>query len=652
MSIHPPENPGAIPVDDNASCGGCAAQSSGKKTTRLCLLGAESAGKTCFIAGLGILGEPQRQSDFHVLGRNEDSQKYLNELVNALHARIWPPGTTQTRFVELDVRYKDSILQLSLLDYRGEEFRRAFCDLDKSRLEQLWAHLEGVRFLLLVLDPDLDLQRGGDDSHQEDRRRRERLNALLQALFQVCHAQIEAGKRTRPPEVAVLLCKRDRHPELGGEISARTFLKTRAPQLYRRLLDWSPRLGVYSVSAVGAVASDARIPGGGNTLPARELCPTGYQEVFDWILWRKGAGARTLGYGLAGAAMAIMMLIAVAWWAQLAWNQSRLHDNAQASALAAVDGAVWLPTHGYKARLDALVGAEFHRLEQRLNGEPGLLEMKEIIAAASCLSRCRNSQFQLQATEFLRQAQQLRRGALLILVRSLYDQRNAGFPEAASAFLVEFPQGQDADGVRDMQKNRRVQERQRQRAMVRAVRPEELHFLARKADAIAVYVAEFAAEDPSVSEMRRAEKLARRLAGTATYMIRLRACGIFADPQRHGIRILRKDNEVRFISGGTSTSNNWGPEEASFLFPWEPGDAIAVELWNYRWYWKNQVAAYAFAEGPLSLGIFCGKHKLEYGDGWNSADFSDGPYIKFEIEGLVEDDFRILNNWVWPGDQW
>lgn len=615
--------------------------------TRICLLGSESAGKTCFIAGLGILAEPPRKSDFQVSGRDTVSQTYLNELVAVFHLGRWPKGTTETRMMELDVLYRGSLLQLSLLDYRGEEFRRAFHNQDETRLNPLWAHLEGADVVLIMLDPDVDIEQGESLDEEEEQRRHQRLNAILQSVIQLCHAQIQAGKRTAAPEIAVLLSKRDKHPDLNNGISPREFFKERAPHFLDKLDDWSQCVGVFAVSAVGTLEPT---PDNAAPLPPKDLNPKGYDELFKWIVWRKGAPKRKKLVKTASLIVGTLTIITVVWWAQIVSKQNKLQDNARASVLAEVDGSVWFPTEGYKNRLDDLVDAELRRLRNRLDASPGLLELKEIAAAATDLTRCKNSKHHEQARALLPDVQRVRRQTMFAAVKSASDGAEPGFDDAAAAFHREFPQGKDADEVLEMQQKHRTSEQDNERKLVREIRAGEFRFLAKKADAIAIYILKHGKDDLSAEEMRRAEKLARRLAAPSTYTVRLLAFGVFSKKRDHKIEVLQKGTVLKSYNPEKATSSNWGREDASFQVTWEPGDLIEVKLWSLEW--SNKVAASEFDSGPLSLGILCGSRTLLPGDGWSSSDFSQGPFIKFELDGFTDDDWRVLRDWVLPGNKW
>ena len=55
---------------------------------RISLMGSEGSGKTCFFAGLAWLGSAARRSEFGLVGRNEASQAFVNELRETLAPQL------------------------------------------------------------------------------------------------------------------------------------------------------------------------------------------------------------------------------------------------------------------------------------------------------------------------------------------------------------------------------------------------------------------------------------------------------------------------------------------------------------------------------------------------------------------------------------
>src|SRR6188768_1322428 len=124
---------------------------------RICLLGSQGAGKTCLLAGLAILGEPDRASPFQVTGSNPESQSYLNELARCLRSQEWPPPTNWTRQLRLDIRFRGRLMLLHVVDYLGEHFQTAMTELDYEKVQELREHMIRADSLLILVDPLTDL---------------------------------------------------------------------------------------------------------------------------------------------------------------------------------------------------------------------------------------------------------------------------------------------------------------------------------------------------------------------------------------------------------------------------------------------------------------------------------------------------------------
>lgn len=625
------------------------------KNTRACLLGSEAAGKTCFIGGLGLLAAPDRKSDFDVRGQNKDSQAYLNDLVDSLQRQTWPASTTQLRELRFDVRFQALMFDITLLDFQGEEFRRAFHERDRERLEVLWKHLDDVDVLLLMLDPDVDLEESPDATHPELQRRRERLDAILQAVIDRCVERVKSGGRTAAPNLAVLLSKCDRKPELRDEKSAERFLSERAPQLYERLKTWAPQLRVFPVSAVGGI--EQHIENGEATeqariVPPKNPQPFGYERIFTWISDCKLAPERRRRNVRLGMALLLIALPFIAWFAQVRWRMHQLRPGLPPTEIAAIDRDVLWPAAGYQRHLDGIVEPALAALRKRLDDAPGMNEQLEIIAAAEALAECRHSKHQEEASRLHADASRLRRQTMFNQAKEAFDHRQADFEVAAETFLRTYPQGEDAIQVRDLQRTHAQDARAREREVVRKIPADESRFLAKKADAIATYLVRYEKEDPNAVEMRRAEKLARRLSTGATYTVRLRSCGIFATPRDHSVKIFHKGVALRepFDSNGDTSSSRWEGDDARFQIHWEPGDELKTELWDHDL--RDELAATESEKSPLSLHLLSGRRSLAFGPGWNSTYFREGPYVEFELEGFADDDWRVLGDWIYPGEKW
>src|SRR5438552_2831878 len=87
---------------------------------RVSVLGSPAAGKTCFLAGLGVLREADRDTPVQVIAAGATVDR-LNELAADLRGRRWPPATTITELHELTVVVGGQALRCLIVDYPGED---------------------------------------------------------------------------------------------------------------------------------------------------------------------------------------------------------------------------------------------------------------------------------------------------------------------------------------------------------------------------------------------------------------------------------------------------------------------------------------------------------------------------------------------------
>src|SRR5271157_5039567 len=95
----------------------------GRRVTRVCLLGSEGSGKTCFLAGLAVLGEPNRHTRVTVKPTDSVTVDYLDELSRTLRCQQWPPPTSMTTILNMTIGLRGKLIDVLIVDYPGEDFR-------------------------------------------------------------------------------------------------------------------------------------------------------------------------------------------------------------------------------------------------------------------------------------------------------------------------------------------------------------------------------------------------------------------------------------------------------------------------------------------------------------------------------------------------
>ena len=304
----------------------------GAPAVSVCLLGAEAAGKTCFLAGLGILGQSgPGPADIDVAAADTASAQRLRELTTTFRHGRWPNPSNLTEILHLKIalngRFGRRRVDLISVDYPGEDFRKAIGTLDRAANQELADRFAAADVLLLLVNPsdrdtppDAELARMLADhaertdqslpeelgrAEKESAQWHERHDAMLNAVFQ-------AGERRDPPDVAVVLTACDGPGDPTTPEAAEELLRTALPGLHARLRRAAASLACFPVSAVGSPPINGRPP----VTPK----PEGYEALLRWVGTRglrrtavRGA-RRTAAVTAAAVTAAGLLFGGWAWW--------------------------------------------------------------------------------------------------------------------------------------------------------------------------------------------------------------------------------------------------------------------------------------------------------------------------------------------------
>ena len=223
---------------------------------RIVILGRRRAGKTVF---LSRLYQKLWQGNEGVSARAGDGAMHERcmEICEGLSQGKWPAATAGSILSQLEITHDEHCIQVVILDYPGEVFRRAF--VDGGRDEQsltLLEHIDRAAGAIMLIDPD-NLE-GGSTAEQVDDD-----YGMVQAVDRI---RKSPGGASVP--VAVVLTKCDEHVQLIREAGTpRDFMESRIPNLFR----YGGKLRVFGSSAV-RIRRDAIGRGIPNTeKPARGL---------------------------------------------------------------------------------------------------------------------------------------------------------------------------------------------------------------------------------------------------------------------------------------------------------------------------------------------------------------------------------------------
>ena len=279
-----------------------------KSSLKVCILGSEAVGKTSFLAGLMVLGEPNRASRFTVKGENAETQRFLYDRHKELvECRQFPPPTSATESLLISVTYENRRILISIIEFPGEGFRAA------ANLGQLWTmdtyhkHLLDADLLILLIDPSIDGQNTNDMAPSDAHLVQDRQRALLDPLIESCN------RKSEPPDVGIVVTKADRYLEAFQSAGAELLLKAKLPHLIERIkaeLPTTPKF--FAATSVGNVEEGVLADGRHCFRPAIKIEPRGYEELFQWIINRKAA-RRSAPYRrwLVRAGMVSMVALAI-----------------------------------------------------------------------------------------------------------------------------------------------------------------------------------------------------------------------------------------------------------------------------------------------------------------------------------------------------
>lgn len=266
---------------------------------KVVILGSTAAGKSCFIGGLGILGGADRDSGIQVHAKeNKDSKglEYLKRLKSFLNNQEWPPPSHTTEIIDLSVFYHDKIIDITFVDYPGKDFLEELSKLDPEKNLALFNAYNNADFLLVLLDPKIDLNVGNGDSVVLKNQALERQEAVLQVIREKMfpknnESSFKAGwnavkdklQERIPPNIGIVITKKDQMPQINSSKDAENLLDTEAHQFYQNLKNIGSKLKVFAVSAVGNTEI-VQVDGKSVLKPGKVLNPEGYEEIFDWII--------------------------------------------------------------------------------------------------------------------------------------------------------------------------------------------------------------------------------------------------------------------------------------------------------------------------------------------------------------------------------
>lgn|GEM_PF-4465015 len=122
---------------------------------RVVVLGRTQAGKTVFMSRLYEQLWNSRTTEVHMRALSGVPHVNLMKMIESMRGGRWPDATIGQQFVDVEVSYNGRKFRMTLLDYPGEIFSKAFVrgELDSPDTAELVEHIDRAAGVLLLVDP-------------------------------------------------------------------------------------------------------------------------------------------------------------------------------------------------------------------------------------------------------------------------------------------------------------------------------------------------------------------------------------------------------------------------------------------------------------------------------------------------------------------
>ena len=264
------------------------------------------------------------------------------------------------------------------------------------------------------------------------------------------------------------------------------------------------------------------------------------------------------------------------------------------------------------------------------------------------------------ADEFDRLREQARlqqRQQRLKQVQAEFAGKTSSFSGSADRFILDFPDGDEANTVKQLKVewhlDRRADGRREIRGMVVA-KPGDLFDKQRR---IEEYLKEFAADESKsdVVSMRRAAELSRNFYETHTYKVTLKQSGglpqggIVVGKRYHVVKFFRDVDPVHNVQSKDAASEiTWSAE--TFQLEWKSGQSIRIELWDAWTALPDGKVGTTDDHSLVALSLLGGKTKMKVDPNYTSV--VREPFVSCVVEGISAEDWEAFRRFITPGDGW
>lgn len=597
---------------------------------KVVILGSPAAGKSTFIAGLGVLGGADRDSGIQVHARENKNSRgldYLKRLKTFLNNQEWPPPSHTTEIVDLAVFYNSKIIDLTFVDYPGKDFLEELSKMDPEKNLELFNAYHNADFLLVLLDPKIDLNIGNGDSVALRNQALERQEAVLQVIREKMfpksnESSLNAGwnilkdklKERIPPNIGILITKKDQMPQIKSSSDAKNLLMSEAPQFYKNLSDIGSKLKVFAVSAVGNTES-VQVDGKTVLKPGKVLNPDGYEEIFDWIINVKWC-IKTLKYAVYAGLMAVLLLLLIIYQSSQAKFAQNISVDNNLSSINKIDqiSKIWfIWPWSSQVYIDPLLDKHVIDIERRIEELPGDSDL-----LVSIIKECETSiknfpRVSLKVEDMVNKIREKREYTLFEKLK--LSQKDSDFQKKANDFQKEFcPSGRFCSEVEKMKIEIGDEEYQKDKVYIQNFQVTNSNSLIEKSiklkEVASKWKNKFSPEQ--MVQVNRAIIVAEGLANagtTSSFTIDIEKTRNLNKAFYHYLQIYTKDNgskDYKLIFESPKSSANvteWRWDDKDLKIDWTFGTQIKILLRENGWIYNRDAGEQWFSDSCAILSL-------------------------------------------------
>lgn len=617
---------------------------------RVCILGSEGAGKTCFLAGLAILGEPNSPSSITATPRDSVTASTLTDLATALRRRQWPPATNMTTFLTIRVEIDAAVFEIFLIDYPGEDFRAALRTLRHDQIRDLKTHLDESDAILLLFDPHSDLFQYPETKEILI----ERQMAHLQAITSVSDERVQRKLSNDPhlPDLGIVLTKADLIPGLRTTTDARTLFQQHAGALDRKLRGVAKQVNYFALSSIGET-QNSPTPNGSAPYTESSPQPFGYEELFRWILARHKWRANRMKRLVSGVLATVGLVLGALYYAYTFQQQQHFLGFLNNPHLSIAEKLQETRDSQFSIVLQqrsTLLAEELSRLEQDLQTATTEETVKTLEAQINSLRDAEPGALVAELDKLQRLASQNREKLLFTQISESNRQKNPAFESQAIRYQNEFPAGINAEAVRELLGTSRTTKLQLDRQKIRLLPVDSTASLQTKCKRIHEFLENHASnlEKSEVRSIRRALELGNRFCEINTYTITLKRSGKFVSPRWQAVWLYVR-GAVFETHDSPSSSKDVTWKSNSQPLQWKSGDSIKLLLRDLDY--GDEDVAWLEDRGPLALRLLGTRQNLSpILPHWR--EYCEEAFIEYNIEELAKDDWNLISTYLSPGEGW